>query len=67
MCNAAENFLPLRFKSCGRSKIDAVKSGFQSLGTPGGKDSPTGSSRRSNRPQQLRTGAVLASLTFDGG
>jgi hypothetical protein len=28
MCNAAENFLPLRFKSCGSSKIDAVKSGF---------------------------------------
>jgi hypothetical protein len=60
MCNAAENFWPQTRKSCGRSKINAVKSKFSvALCAERQKDSLPGSSRRSNRPPQLERALCL--------
>ena len=60
MCNAAENFLPLRWKSCERSKISAVKRNFSvARHAERRKDSLSGLSRWSNRPLQLERALCL--------
>jgi hypothetical protein len=68
MCNAAENFLPLRWKSCERSKISAVKRTFSSRSARRATQGfAVGFVPMVESPAATRTGAVLASLTFDGG
>jgi hypothetical protein len=66
LCNAAENFLRAELKNLANDSRSALKGFFESLGSPSDERFAAGSSDgRIVRPD--RTGAVLASLTFDGG